>query len=50
MDNCCYKNCEKEATTEGYVFVRNPDGGPHIPTPVQSCDEHKNAPGFFESK
>ncbi|MGO0058625.1 hypothetical protein ACTID9_00925 [Brevibacillus fluminis] len=50
MRKCCYVNCEREATTEGFVFARNPEGGTEIATAVQACDEHKNEPGFFEAE
>lgn len=49
MEKCCYKNCEKKATTNGFIFARNPEGGSDIPINVQACDVHKNVAGFFES-
>ncbi|QDX93181.1 hypothetical protein EEL32_12295 [Brevibacillus laterosporus] len=49
MGKCCYKNYENEATTNGIVFMRNPEGGKNIPAPVQACDKHKKESSFFES-
>ncbi|RAP27030.1 hypothetical protein C2W64_01176 [Brevibacillus laterosporus] len=45
----CYKNGENEATTNGIVFMRNPEDGKNIPAPVQACDKHKKESSFFES-
>ncbi|WP_180953812.1 hypothetical protein [Bacillus sp. M6-12] len=50
MGVCCYKNCEQEATTKGFVLARNPNGGQDIPTDVEACDKHKKVRGFFESE
>jgi hypothetical protein len=49
MELCNYKNCNKEATTQGHVLARNPDGGKDIPTLVHACDKHKKVSGFFEA-
>jgi len=48
MEKCCYRTCEKEATTKGFVLARNPKaGGKDIPTNVEACDEHKELSSFF---
>lgn len=47
LGKCCYKDCSDDATTEGFILVRNPYGGRDILTKVQSCDKHKNVPGFI---
>jgi hypothetical protein len=50
MEKCQYKNCDKEATTKGFVLARNPEGGKDIPTTVHACEKHKKVSGFFETK
>ncbi|MEQ2527682.1 hypothetical protein WMO40_13305 [Bacillaceae bacterium CLA-AA-H227] len=41
MIRCQYGNCEKEATTKGFVMARNPKHGKDIPTKVVACNKHK---------
>ncbi|MEW4281733.1 hypothetical protein [Priestia megaterium] len=48
MEKCNYNGCDKNATTSGTVFARNPEGGKDIPTPVKACDEHAKVSGFFK--
>ena len=45
---CDYKGCVKQATTKGFVSLREP----HPKTgskfmDVRACDEHKNKDSFF---
>lgn len=47
MFNCQFKNCVKEATTKGLVFVMN-EGDKDKPVEVYACDKHKKVTSFFE--
>jgi hypothetical protein len=45
---CSYRNCNKDATTEGHVFVKEVEGEALVPKLVLACDTHKKKSGFFE--
>jgi len=44
-NKCNYGDCEKEATTKGFVLTREN----HF-VDVVACDEHKKLNSFFEEK
>ncbi|MFS0904142.1 hypothetical protein AB3N02_13895 [Priestia aryabhattai] len=49
MGTCDYKNCKKEATTKGFVVLREKDEKGNIKTAdMHACDKHKNKDGFIE--
>jgi hypothetical protein len=43
---CSYVGCKEDATTEGYVYVKEKDG--LSPKFVLACDTHKKNNSFFE--
>jgi hypothetical protein len=46
MAKCQYGRCQNEATSKGFILVR--EGDKDIPINVVACDKHKNKDGFFE--
>ncbi|WP_242301927.1 hypothetical protein [Bacillus cereus group sp. BfR-BA-01423] len=50
MQKCNRTGCKNDATTKGFVFIRDSQGRKHLPTDVFACDKHKKTKGFFEYK
>ncbi|HDR7386023.1 hypothetical protein [Bacillus toyonensis] len=50
MQKCNRSGCKNDATTKGFVFVRDSQGRKHLPTDVFACDKHKKLEVFSNIK